>query len=343
VGVGYARRCLERRADARNCRTGRKQVARHHRVRTGRVAVAAVAIFWACAGGSQAVGKPPVVNHVHVNGIRFGYRIVGSGRPLVMIPGFAFTMAEWDPKLVAALAARHRVVLFDNRGVATSGDTPKNRLSIGEMASDTAGLIRALHLARTDVMGWSMGGYVAQELALDYPVLVRRLVLTSTDPGSNHSIPPSAKVISELKHPSRQGLLRLLFPRSRQSAGVAWESRIGQQFATLHLPSDSFTVSARITDQQFQASGPGWESAARGSYARLGSLRIPTLIAAGRDDVIVPPRNALLLKSRIRKSQLVRYSVAGHAFLFQEPLRVAARVNRFLAADDPGGRADASS
>ncbi len=302
----------------------------HQRTRTAIVASAVAAIFLVCACWSQAASSPSVVKYVRVNGIRLGYRIVGSGRPLVMIPGFAFTMAEWDPKLVAALAARHRVVLFDNRGVATSSDGPRNRLSIVEMASDTAGLIRALHLARTDVLGWSMGGYVAQELALRHSGLVRRLVLASTDPGSNHAIPPSAKVISELRNPSRQELLRLLFPRSRQSAGVAWEARIGQQFATLHLPSNSFTVSTAITDQQFRASGPGWESPGRGSYAQLPSLRKPTLIAAGLDDVIVPPRNALLLKSRLRNSQLVRYRVAGHAFLFQEPLQVAARVNRFL-------------
>jgi pimeloyl-ACP methyl ester carboxylesterase len=289
-----------------------------------------VAIFLGCVSASRAAGDSSVVKHVRVNGIRLGYRIVGSGRPLLMIPGFAFTMAEWDPKLVAALGARHRVVLFDNRGVATSSDQPRNRLSIVEMASDTAELIRALHLARTDVLGWSMGGYVAQELALGHSELVRRLVLASTDPGSDHSIPPSPKIISELRHPSRQELLRLLFPRSRQSAGAAWSARIGQQFATLQLPTNSFTVSPAITDQQFQASGPGWESAAHGSYGRLLDLRTPTLIAAAWDDVIVPPRNALLLKSRIRNSQLVRYRVAGHAFLFQEPLRVAARVNLFL-------------
>jgi len=103
--------------------------------------LALAALLAAAPAASAATSSP--VKHVRVNGISIGYRIVGSGRPLVLIPGFAFTMAEWDPKLVGALSAGHRVVLFDNRGVATTTDTPRNVLSIDEMASDTSGLIRA--------------------------------------------------------------------------------------------------------------------------------------------------------------------------------------------------------
>ncbi len=290
-------------------------------------AVSLLSLLIAPAGAAAASNS--VVKHARVNGISIGYRVVGSGPPLVMIPGFAFTMAEWDPRLVGALAKHHRVVLFDNRGVATSTDTPHNRLTIGEMASDTAGLIKALRLRRAEVLGWSMGGYIAQELALRRPSLVSRLVLASTDGGGAKAIKPSPKVIKELQHATGKKLLALLFPRDRMSAAFAWEARVGQQAARLHFPNSYFTPSTKIIVQQFRAAGPGWEAARHGSYARLPRLRVRTLIMAGLDDVIVPPRNALILHSRIVRSRLVRYRDAGHAFLFQDPLAVARRVTAF--------------
>ena len=279
---------------------------------------------------AAGAASPPVVKHVRVNGISIGYRVVGSGRPLVLIPGFAFTMAEWDPRLVGALSAKHRVVLFDNRGVATTTDTPRNVLSIDEMATDTAGLIRALHLGRPDIFGWSMGGYVAQELAIRNPGLVRRLILASTDFGGSKAIQPSKKVIYELEHANQSQLLGLLFPPKAIAAGNAWEARIGAQYARLKLPKDSFTTSQRIIRQQFAAAGPGWEARGKGSYNQLPRLRRPTLIAAGNQDVIVPPRNSRLLRGRIHGSSLTIYAGAGHAFLFQSPLAVGRRVNEFL-------------
>lgn len=267
---------------------------------------------------------------MRVNDVQIGYRFVGSGPPLVLIPGFAFTMAEWDPKLVATLAKTHRVVLFDNRGVATSTDTPGNRLTIGQMAADTAALIQKLNLGRADVLGWSMGGYIAQELALRYPARVHRLVLASTDPGSAYAIQPSRSVIHRLTHAkSSASLLPLLFPRKALPAGQAWLKRIGVQAP--RLPKNSFTVSPRIAAQQEQASGPGWESAGHGSYTRLPHLRAQkTLIAYGKQDVIVPPGNALLLAKRIHNSMLVPFKGAGHAFLFQDIRGFAVLVRSFL-------------
>jgi pimeloyl-ACP methyl ester carboxylesterase len=297
-------------------------------------------VRWALLGGclglllsapaAQAARSGSVVRHVRVNGVRLGYRTVGSGAPLIMIPGFAFTMAEWDPKLIHALAAHHRVVLFDNRGVATSTDS-RNRLTIAEMANDTVGLVRALNLGRVDVLGWSMGGYIAQQLALRHPAMVRRLLLASTGPGSIRAIQPSAIVINELQHASQAQLVRLLFPRTGLSAARAWQMRIGEQAAQLHFTRIDFNVSPLIVSQQFLAAGPGWDSRGHGAYDRLPKLRIPTLIMAGVDDLIVPVGNARLLQQRIRHSTLVRYRDAGHAFLFQEPLVVSRRVNSFIA------------
>jgi pimeloyl-ACP methyl ester carboxylesterase len=264
---------------------------------------------------------------VSVDGVQLGYRIVGSGPPLVMIPGFAFTMADWDPKLIGALSAKHRVVLFDNRGVATSTDTPGNKLTIAEMAKDAAGLIRALHLRRADVLGWSMGGYIAQELALARPRMVRTLVLASTDFGGSRAIQPSGKVIRQLQNPKK--LLGLLFPRNAIAAGKAWEQRIYLQAKRLGM-LPYLRASLSIIHKQTQAAGPGWEAPRHGSYNRLPRLGVRTLVAAGTEDVIVPVRNAGLLHGRIRNSKLVLYAGAGHGFLLQSPLAVARRITDFL-------------
>jgi pimeloyl-ACP methyl ester carboxylesterase len=176
-----------------------------------------------------------------------------------------------------------------------------------------------------------MGGYIAQELAIKHPSQVRRLVLTSTDFGGGNAIRPSAKVVNELEHAKQpKQLLPLLFPRKALAAGNAWDDRIGEQYVELNLPKDSFTTSARILRQQVNAAGPGWEAHGKGSYNRLARLRLPTMIAAGNQDVIVPPRNSRLLHGRIRNSALTIYAGAGHAFLFQSPLAVGRRVNGFL-------------
>jgi pimeloyl-ACP methyl ester carboxylesterase len=176
-----------------------------------------------------------------------------------------------------------------------------------------------------------MGGYIAQELAIHNPSLVRRLILASTDFGGSKAIQPSKKVLNELEHASTtKQLLKLLFTPKAQGAGNAWYDRIGEQDVALNLPKDSFTIPAPIIRQQVNAAGPGWEARGKGSYNQLPRLRQPTLIAAGNQDVIVPPRNARLLHGRIKGSSLTIYAGAGHAFLFQSPLAVGRRVNGFL-------------
>lgn len=271
-------------------------------------------------------GATPVVRHARVNGVSLGYRIVGRGRPLVLIPGYAFTMFDWDPRFVAALSARHRVVLFDNRGVATS-TTRGNRVTIAQMASDTAGLIRALRLRRPDVLGWSMGGYIAQDLALEHPRMVGRLALASTDFGGSRAIRPQPWVLKDLENPRK--ILDVLFPRRAMSAGAAWEARIYRQAQQLGVVQ-YLQASGRIVGEQVKAAA-GWESPGRGSYARLPGLRAATLIAAGVQDVVVPVGNARMLYARIARSKLTLFGGAGHAFLFQDPLAVARRINAFLA------------
>jgi pimeloyl-ACP methyl ester carboxylesterase len=267
---------------------------------------------------------------IQLPGMRAGYREAGSGRPLVLIAGYGLTAAEWDPDLVSRLAAHRRVIVFDNRGVATSTGSVR-RLSIVQMAGDTANLIRELRLRRPDVLGWSMGGYIAQELALRHPRSLRRLVLAATDPGGPQAMQPSRRVNGILLNPNStpDDLLPILFPANQQTAGGAWFGRIGAQHGLL---PNSLTLSRATQAAQTRASGAGWDARGRGTWSRLTRLRLPVLVADGMDDVVVPTTNSRKLARRIRGARLRLYPDAGHAFLVQDRARFARLVERFLGA-----------
>lgn len=282
------------------------------------------------ASSSSVLLQP--VRYVDVPGARLGYRIGGEGRPLVLIAGFAVTMAEWEASFVDHLARHHRVILFDNRGVATSTGSVA-RLSVAQMARDTAALIRAVVGGPADVLGWSMGGFIAQELAISHPGAVRRLVLTSTSCGGPRSLQPSATVQAILTSTTAtpEERLSILFPADRISDGQAWLASIGATFeANDGLPADSFTVPPATLSAQVRAIGPDWYGRGDGTCARLGSIAAPTLVAAGREDVVIPSPNHRALVRGIPRAVARVYADAGHAFLFQPGLRFATAVDRFL-------------
>jgi pimeloyl-ACP methyl ester carboxylesterase len=291
------------------------------------------------AGASSAAeNQEPVsvlsapVQYAQVAGARLGYRVAGSGRPLVLIAGSSNTMAEWDPRLLDELAASRTVIVFDNRGVGTStGDV--SDLTVREMARDTAQLIEQVAGRRVDVLGWSMGGYVAQELAIRAPQLVRRLVLASTDCGGPDTVGPTPRALRILTSPSAtvEQRLSILFPRNRQGAAAAWSAAVGQAFAAAgYQPSSAFTVAPDVAEAQVEAAGPRWLGAGKGTCARLPRITAPTLIAGGRDDVVVPISNSRALLAGIPDSVRVTYPDAGHAFLFQPGLRFGRTVADFL-------------
>lgn len=277
-------------------------------------AVAAMALLAPGRAGAAVTWSP--VRHLPVGNISIGYRSIGAGPPLVMIVGFGGTMAEWDPALLTRLGAHHRVIVFDNRGVATSTDSPGNRLTITEMANDTFRLIRKLGYRRADVLGWSMGSFIAQELVLHHPGVVRRLILSGADPGSRHAVQASARVNAILNSPNTppRQLIPILFPRNQQQAGFDYLHRVGREPG---LVSDSFTVSPEILNQQIRAEGPLWYCRRCGTYGRLPTVRTPTLVADGSDDVIEPPANSRLIAARIPHAHLLLMADSGHAFMFQ--------------------------
>lgn len=290
-----------------------------------------ILLMVAAAGIWPGAAEASSVRFVDVGHIRMAYRVSGEGRPLVLIPGSGMAMDVWDPVFVRRLSQHHRVIVFDPRGVGLSSGVGM-RLTIQRMGDDTARLIRALRLDHPDVMGWSMGGFVAEKLVVRHPRLIRRLVLASTDAGGSHAIRASAAVQElddqvTLGQASLDQILSLLFPPEGLQAGVAWLQRIFGQ------PGCCETVPPATAVQQVAAERL-WFRPRHGVYSRLPTIHQITLVIDGNKDIDVPIANAHMLANRIPNAQLKIFYHAGHAFLFQYPNRVADRVNTFLQAPD---------
>lgn len=302
----------------------------HRRVAAGALALGALALLPTGVFTHAAQPSLSALAHVRVGDLNIGYREGGTGYPLVLVMGRGGTMADWDPQLLRTLMHRHHVVVFDNRGVATTDNPATTSLTVDQMAQDTAGLMQALGIPRADLLGWSMGGYIAQTVALRHPALVRRLVLAATNPGGPHAVAPRPAVAKALSDPhlSTAHLLSLSFPPDPAglAAAAAYTHRILTQPGVTRA---SFTISTQAKSNQQAATGQ-WKSATGGDYAQLPTLLQPTLVADGRDDVIDPIGNSHLLASRIPHAHLAVYSNAGHAFLFQGAASFGQRVLTFL-------------
>jgi pimeloyl-ACP methyl ester carboxylesterase len=264
-------------------------------------------------GTASVVSAPVRVAHTRLGAV--GYRVVGSGPPLVLIMGYAGTMEVWDPRLVHALARHNRVVMFDNSGVGRTQALPGEQtatLTIDAMANQTSALIDTLGLGRPDVLGWSMGGMIAQALAVLHPAQVRRLVLCATYPGTGAVAVPSQAAIQAGS----------LFPANQVNAYDAFTAAISEYPAAPAASADAKTAQgAAVID---------WWDGTDAAGRKIASISVPTLIADGTDDQLDPVANDHALARLIPGSRLVLYPDAGHGFLFQEWPRFAALVESFL-------------
>jgi len=283
--------------------------------------------------GSAAAVTPELgpVQHIAVNGMSVGYRTGGSGFPLILVIGRSATMAEWDPPLIEELIGDHEVIVFDNRGVATTDNPGNKAITIGQMAEDTLALASALQIERFDLMGWSMGSYISQQVAIDAPSRVAKLVLCATDSGGSHYVPPTPRVASILTNPegvTTTQLLGLSFPPTR--AGISGAVDYMYNLATQpDLVPESFTISTATLEGQASAID-GWKAAGAGSWEALPTLKMPTLVTWGNLDRGIRPRNDRIVARRIPNSRAVVFKGAGHAFLFQDPSQVGGTVDGFL-------------
>jgi pimeloyl-ACP methyl ester carboxylesterase len=280
------------------------------------------------AGCGQSSARP-FRAQVHVTraaGTRIAWYERGQGPPLLMLTGTGSTMAEWDPALLRLLARGHRLVLFDYPGVGLSG--PWHGRSFDSLANAAAGLMAAIHLPEADVLGWSMGGFVAQRLAIDHPQRVSHLILAGTNPGGSHAVLGTrrAQKIDSESDPTDAEILHELYPPNRQAEGSRFLRRLERASQSGEIPDD-FHVVAATTRRQVAAEDP-WLRSNR-NYRQLVTIAAPTLAAAGAQDPVVPPINLRRIAARIPSSQLAVFAGA-HAFLFQERQRFTRVVDRFL-------------
>jgi pimeloyl-ACP methyl ester carboxylesterase len=264
------------------------------------------------------------------NGVRYAYRRYGnaetSALPLLCFQHYRGNLDNWDPILVDSLAAEREVILLDNAGVG--GSTGRVPSTIAEMAIDAVAFTDALGLRSYDLHGFSMGGFVAQEVALTRPHQLRRLVLAGTAPqGGRHVHGWTGEILSAaiVDEPGADELLTLFFERTDTSRAKGQEfiQRIFTRTEARDDPTDLATRDA-------QASATAWGVPDDTRLNRLAGIPQPTLVANGDNDLVVPTENTHLLGEYLRNATVSIYPDAGHGFLFQEPAAFAAEVNDFL-------------
>ncbi len=243
---------------------------------------------------------------------------------MVLINGYAATKDDWDPTFVQGLSSGSRVVCPDNRGM---GESPPvlGELTVRDMATDVIRLMDALEIERGGVIGWSMGGFVAQELAARVPERVDRLVLLSTDHGGLGAVRADpetwARLIDHDGTPREQAtrILSLLFPPELASA-------IDAEFGELVAQARA-ALSPAALDAQEGAIGV-WHAEPAGD--RLAAITAPALIASGAEDVVIPAANTDLLAEVLAGSRREVFDGCGHAFMAQEPAKLADLINAWL-------------
>jgi pimeloyl-ACP methyl ester carboxylesterase len=277
------------------------------------------------SAGTPSSGPPDIVTAptliASTSAGDVGYREVGTGSPVLLIMGFGGSMDEWAPSFVDALAARHTVVVFDNAGIGDTAALP-SPLSISAMAGQTSALISALHLGRTAVFGWSMGGMIAQALSVLHPCQVSQLILAATQAGTGKSLPIPPAAEAALASSDLATVLSVLFPPDQAAAEQAYLVGI------LQYP-DRYPVSAAVKTQQ-DAAIQQWMAGQDPAGRQLDRIRARTLVADGTLDQVDPVPNDRLLALGIPRAHLLLYPDAGHAFLFQDAARFIPAVERFL-------------
>jgi pimeloyl-ACP methyl ester carboxylesterase len=250
-----------------------------------------------------------------------GYREVGAGSPLVLIMGLGGSMDDWQPAFVATLATDHQVVMLDNAGVGQTAPVA-SPLTITEMANQTSALISTLGLGRVAVLGWSMGGMVAQALVVLHPAQVSKLVLAATQPGTGHAraIPPAAAAAAASSNPA--AILSVLFPPGDSAAAQSYVAGILRYPSSYRAPPTAIAAQEVAVEQ--------WMAGHDTAGVRFGRVRLPVLVADGTLDQLDPSANDRSLAHMVPGAKLLLYPGAGHGFLFQDMASFLPAVDRFL-------------
>jgi pimeloyl-ACP methyl ester carboxylesterase len=264
---------------------------------------------------------------VHVGDIDVAYKIFGKGNPILLISGSGNVMDVWPTHFLKELALNHTVIVFDNRGVGntTTGNKP---FSIQQFANDTVGLLDALEIQKTDVLGFSMASFVAQQLTLTHPERVSRLVLYGASCGGHESITQTQEVtmtISDLVNNRSQNAdasLSVTFPPE-------WIRKNPNYLETFQKTTEIILSTTLV--KQFNIVEDWLSRNWTGVCDQLQHISIPTLIITGAEDVSVPAANSLILVQKIPGAWLVQIKGAGHGLMFQYPEKFSEIVKTFLS------------
>jgi pimeloyl-ACP methyl ester carboxylesterase len=244
---------------------------------------------------------------LNVNDIQIYHEVHGVGTPLVMIMGLGGNLDWWDPRMVQELSKRFMTVLFDNRGAGRT-DVSDRKYTIRLFADDTAALMDGLGISRAHVLGISMGGMIAQELALDYPQKVGKLVLCSTLCGGEKSVLPSGDAMASLTADrstmSQEEIAKMVIPV------LLTEDFVKKNPDYVELAMQQI-LKAPISDEAYRRQLSAVLEF--NTHDRLPQIKAPTLILCGRKDILVPPGNSPVLAEAIPNSRLVYLERSGHA------------------------------
>lgn len=272
----------------------------------------------ALASGGQvpaSAWRSVPTNSLVVGNVSYAYRELGlqnGGTPVILLAHLAAVLDNWDPRIVDGLAAKHHVIAFDNRGVGASSGSPAN--TIEQMADDAVAFIKAKGFQQVDLFGFSMGGMIAQEIALKDPALVRRMILAGTGPAGGQGISTVAGV-------ANVDLIRATFTRqdpkqylffTRTPRGIA----AGQAFLK-RLQERTDNRDAEIAVWAYVSQLQALKAWGEKRPADLSVIKQPVLVANGDDDRMVPTSNSHDLARRLPNAQLVIYPDAGHGGIFQ--------------------------
>ncbi len=266
--------------------------------------------------------------YVEGSGIRFAYRQLGpsTGTPLVLLQHFSGNIDGWDPAVVNALAADRPVIAFDNAGVGRStGQTPDN---VAAMARDAVTFINLLGLSDVDLLGFSLGGCIAQQIAAEHGPLVRKLILvgTAAKGGEEHLLAVLQEAFSRTDAPDPRLPLFFTPSSASQSAGLAFLKRA--KVRTEDRDTDSGSA---VTDPQAKALIT-WCATPDPEHAMLRAIKQPALVVCGSNDTMLPAENAYTMFKSMSNAHLMLYPDSSHGALFQHHEAFVSHVRTFLDA-----------
>jgi pimeloyl-ACP methyl ester carboxylesterase len=268
--------------------------------------------------------------YVTVGDNTYAYRQFGSdlGVPLLFLQHFTGTLDNWDPAVTDPLALGRSVILFENAGIGRSnGRVPT---TVAGMADHAMKFLDALGLTRVDVLGFSLGGMVAQVMALKRPALLRRIILSGTGPEGGVGVamdrPELLKIFVDQQMPASEKLLKLFFETTEtsQSAGRQFVERLARRTEDKDTSTTAEAAGAQL------AAMSAWEKSGGEPYADLKKITQPVLVTNGNHDIMIPTVNSFTLSEHLPNAQLIIYPDSGHGSLFQHSGAFTGHVSEFL-------------